>query len=136
MFFNCSPRVRDCIRFPLKTAPHSKSLRSIQYTPHVRSSLLGLYCSNFSKELPSPFFLFFFKPKTLYDKWSHCSLFFVFLSGCLMFPWQCTSSSDAPVWQEHQDAACKKRKEVKLGHLTPLPITSCQQETSASLCMV
>lgn len=78
----------------------------------------------------------------MYDKRSHCS-FFVFLSGCLMFPWQCTSSSDAPVWQEHQDVACKKEikrenKRVKFRHLldTCLPITSCQQETSASLCMV
>lgn len=51
----------------------------------------------------------------MYDKWSRCScflFFFVFLSGCLMFPWQCTSSSDAPVWQEHQDVACKRKRRV------------------------
>lgn len=42
----------------------------------------------------------------MYDKRSY----FVFLSGCLLFPRPCTSSSDAPVWQEHQDVACKKKE--------------------------
>lgn len=54
----------------------------------------------------------------MYGKWSH----FVFLSGCLLFPRQCTSSSDAPVWQEHQDVACKKKKgdilTPSFGHLS------------------
>lgn len=51
----------------------------------------------------------------MYDKWSH----FIFLSGCLMFPWQCACSSDAPVWQEHQDVACKKKKKKQGDILTP-----------------
>lgn len=55
------------------------------------------------------------KLKILYGK-LHFAPVFVLLSGCSMSPQQCRSS-DAPVWQEHQDIACKK-KNIQKGFLT------------------
>lgn len=131
-FFNRP--VRDCIRFPLETAPHSRSPQFIQYTPlmsvHHCWVLLSLKFRDFKRDTYLPRGI----KVIMYDKSSRFAPFFVFLSGCLMFPWQCTSSSDAPVWQEHQDVACKKKK-GESGHLltdTSLPVSG--QETS--LCMV